>query len=471
MSSAPNVTGDEKFSQWYQRGLRDIRMLLTDIGHGPFPVAGVPWYAVPFGRDSLITALQLLSVDPKVAKGTLLTMASFQGKAVDASRDEQPGKILHEWRVGELTRTGQMPFGPYYGTIDATPLFLILAAEYCLWTGDFELIQSLDDVVRRAFAWIEQYGDRDGDGFVEYFQEASGGIANQGWKDSGDSIVHKDGTLAEAPIALCEVQGYVYKAYQLWSILYARLGNTADAERCRTKAQELQRRFIECFWMEEEGAVALALDKHKNKVASISSNMGQVLWSGILPEDYAVRLANRLLAPDMFSGYGIRTLSALEKAYNPLSYHNGTVWPHDNSLIISGFQRYGLQSAVAETVTGLLRAASHFPLSRLPELFAGYGTAEVNAPVPYPVSCSPQAWAAATPMLALQAMMGLVPDTLTGVIHLNPVLPNNVNELHIAGIRVGNGALDVSLLRSKYGETSVLIKRNTTGMAIQLGTG
>ncbi|KQL53021.1 hypothetical protein AN964_05510 [Heyndrickxia shackletonii] len=465
---APRVVGDDRFETWYNRGLADIRMLLTDIGYGSFPVAGVPWFAVPFGRDSLITAFQLLSAHPEVAKGTLKTMAAFQGTKVDSWRDEQPGKIMHELRAGEVTRTKELPFGPYYGTIDATPLFLILAAEYLLWTGDIEFIKDLLPTVERAFEWIENYGDRDGDSFVEYYQEASKGLANQGWKDSGDSNVHKDGTLATGPIALSEVQAYTYRAYEQWSHIFALLENDILSRDFAEKAKNLQTNFMKEFWMEDDHAVALALDGEKKKVASISSNAGQVLWGGILPKEYADKLINRLLEDDMFNGFGIRTLSSKEIGYNPLSYHNGSIWAHDNSLILSGMQKYGRKDAVRTLTGGLLKTASYFPFMRLPELFTGFGESETKKPIPYPVSCSPQAWAAGTPILALQAILGLVPNANKGIISINPVLPVGIAELKIENIRIAGGTISILLQRTEQDQTTFSILKNTTGFDMQI---
>lgn len=469
LSEAPKVEGDPDFKAWYDRGLLDVRMLLTDIGYGQFPVAGVPWFAVPFGRDSLITSLQLLLVNTKAAKGTLATMAAYQGTKVDPTRDEQPGKIMHELRAGELTRTGEVPFGPYYGTIDATALFLNLAADYYAWTRDTSFVQQLLPNVDRAFDWIENYGDRDGDGFVEYFQEASKGIANQGWKDSGDSVVHKDGSLAQAPIALCEVQGYTYRAYHRWAQVYEAFGDVEKAHAFEAKAKRLRDDFIKSFWIDEESSVALALDGNKNKVASHSSNMGQVLWSGILPDHLAARLKDRLLREDMFNGFGIRTLSSDEKAYNPLSYHNGSIWPHDNSMIIAGMNLYGFTDGVEKISQALLLAAHGFAHMRLPELFSGFGADEVNEPLPYPVSCSPQAWAAATPAMVLQSILGLEPPMNDTWIRLNPILPTGIDRLTVTDVRVGDGYLDVSLSRTTSGDTAVHVSRNTTGKALRLG--
>ncbi|MCL6624987.1 amylo-alpha-1,6-glucosidase [Alicyclobacillus shizuokensis] len=466
LHKAPRISGCKAFTTWYYRGLRDVRMLLTDIGHGRFPVAGVPWYAVPFGRDSLITALQMLPADAEVARGTLATMAAFQGRIVDPSRDEEPGKIMHELRAGELTRTGKVPFGPYYGTIDATPLFLNLAADYAAWTADQEWLQTLLPAVDSAFMWIERYGDRDGDGFVEYLSEAAEGISNQGWKDSGDAIQHKEGTLATGPIALCEVQGYVFRAYRRWGEVFAWLHMPEQARHCQERADRLRRHFIESFWLDDEDAVALALDGNKRPVRTLTSNMGQVLWSEILPQTLADRVIDRMLGDDMFSGFGVRTLSANEISYNPLSYHNGSVWPHDNSLIIAGMAKYGRHDAVAQLVEGMLTAAEGFELFRLPELFAGIDAKRVSRPVPYPVSCSPQAWAAASPVLILAAMLGLNPDVPAGRVYLNPSLPISIPRLKIESIGIGNGKLSIDLHRTSAGQTQCHILANTTGLSV-----
>lgn len=463
---APRVFGEEVFERWYQRGLRDLRMLATDIGYGTFPVAGVPWYAVPFGRDSLITAIQSLSANPDMARGTLATMAAFQGREVNSYCDEQPGKIMHEFRPGELTRIGLKPFGPYYGTIDATPLFLNLAADYLSWTGDLEFIRSLAKTVEHAFAWIENYGDRDQDGFVEYQREAEGGIANQGWKDSGDSVMHKDGELAKGSIALCEVQGYVYRAYAKWAVVYHLLGRDDLSQDAKRKARRLQQSFIDKFWLDAENTVALALDGNKERVEPVSSNMGQVLWSKILPTDLANRLIDRLLEDDMDSGFGIRTLSMKEVRYNPISYHNGSVWPHDNSIIIAGMALYGRHDAVGRVTEGLLRASEGFALWRLPELYGGLSADTVQAPVPYPVSCSPQAWAAATPLFVLQSILNLQPDVVHGKVHIGPELPSQLTRLSIDGIPIGKGNLSLELIRGAEGRTETVITENTTGLEL-----
>ena len=466
-TSMPKISGDRRFSDWYQQGLKDIRMLQTDLGYGQFLTAGVPWYAVPFGRDSLIAARQMMLASPIIARGTLATLAHFQGNKVDLIHDEQPGKILHEIRDGELSRLDILPFAPYYGSVDSTPLFLILMAEYLMWTGDKAFVQSLMPQVDRALQWIESYGDRDGDGFVEYWREADGGIANQGWKDSGDSVMHKDGALATGPIALAEVQGYVHKAYRMWSRIYSEFGQPDMASHYQSKADALQAAFIQKFYLKEQGIIALALDGNKQPLAVASSNMGQVLYSDILPSEVGKAIAHRILLPDLFNGYGIRTLSSHEVIYNPLSYHNGSVWPHDTSLILSGVRRYGSWKLAAEIVSGLLLAQDSFEYHRLPELFAGFSTQESNRPLPYPVSCSPQAWAAAVPIFVLEQILGIEPDIALGMIRLDPYLPADMNELTVEGIPVFRGHLSIHLVRMNN-ELAIDIPMNSTGLSITM---
>lgn len=456
-------TSNDTFQRLIDRGLGDLRTLLTDLGYGSFPVAGLPWFGVPFGRDSLIAALQLLPFQPDVAKGTLRTMASKQGTKKDSWRDEEPGKIMHEIRFGELANTGQIPFTPYYGTIDATPLFLVLLSEYIKWTGDIDLFHELEANVEAALTWIDNYGDRDGDLFVEYHQEAAKGIANQGWKDSGDSIVHRDGSFGESPIALSEVQGYVYQAKQSIAGIYDFLNKGEKAAVLRKEAETLKDKFEKEFWMEEEQFYALALDKEKKQVGTITSNPGHVLMSGMLSDEKAKLVSDMLVSEKMYSGYGIRTMGEGEAGYNPISYHNGTIWPHDNSLIILGMSKTNNKEQAAIAMEGLINSAHSFEYDRLPELFCGY-KAEGKA-VKYPVACSPQAWAAGTPLLFVQSMLGLFPDLLNNKIYLNPVLPDQVDDLEVANIKLGKGTLHVAV--RKQGETmEVEIVENSTGYEI-----
>ncbi|RSK53389.1 amylo-alpha-1,6-glucosidase [Bacillus canaveralius] len=444
-----------------ERGIDDVRVLLTDVGYGKFPVAGLPWYGVPFGRDSLIAALQMLAFNPEIAKGTLLTMASSQGKKVDPWRDEQPGKIMHEIRYGELAATNQIPFTPYYGTIDATPLFLILLSEYVKWTGDLELVKQLSHNVEAALNWIDHYGDRDGDLFVEYHQESSKGIANQGWKDSGDSVVHRNGEYADTPIALSEVQGYVYHAKIGIANIYENLGKPAEALALRNQAKQVKDRFDEAFWMEDAKFYAIALDANKKQVGTITSNPGHVLLSEMLEKDKAEAVINTLLSKKMFSGFGIRTMGEGESAYNPMSYHDGSIWPHDNSLILLGMSKLLRQDAANIVIEGLIRAGAHFEYDRLPELFCGYD-ASIGKAVKYPVACSPQAWAAGTPLVFIQSLLGLFPDSINKVIQLSPALLEDMQELTVSDIAICEGHLSISVTRTEN-TINVQVLKNTTG--------
>ncbi|MGW9019269.1 MGH1-like glycoside hydrolase domain-containing protein, partial [Priestia megaterium] len=464
-SSSTKVKTDHQILQrLISRGLNDIRVLLTDVGYGQFPVAGLPWYGVPFGRDSLIAALQMLPFNPEVAKGTLKTMAAYQGKENNPWRDEQPGKIMHEVRYGELANTDQIPFTPYYGTVDATPLFLILLTEYVKWTGDFEFFKELQGNVDAAFTWIDKYGDKDGDLFVEYHQESSKGIANQGWKDSGDSIVHRNGDYAESPIALAEVQGYVYQAKMGIALLYEAVDKTEEAKLLKEKAALLKKKFDEQFWMDDVSFYAIALDQNKEKVGTITSNPGHVLLSEMLNEEKVEHVASMLVSDKMFSGYGIRTMGEGESGYNPISYHDGSIWPHDNSLILLGLSKVGKQEEANKVIQGLMDAAQHFEYDRLPELFCGYSS-NLGKPVKYPVACSPHAWAAATPLTFIQSLLQLFPDSISKEIYLNPYLLDNMNELNVQGINIGEGILSVTV-KKEAGETLVSIDENTTGYEV-----
>lgn len=447
------------------RGLGDLRVLLTDLGYGKFPVAGLPWFGVPFGRDSLIAALQMLAFQPEVAKGTLYTMASKQGTKVDPWRDEQPGKIMHEIRFGELATTEQIPFTPYYGTIDATPLFLILLTEYVKWTGDLQVVKDLETNIEAALIWIDQYGDRDGDLFVEYHQEASKGIANQGWKDSGDSIVHRNGDYATTPIALSEVQGYVFQAKMGLAAIYDKLGKTDKAEALKVQSQKLKFKFDEEFWMEDVNYYAIALDRDKQQVGTITSNPGHVLFSEMLDEEKAKAVIETIISPKMFSGFGIRTMGTGEAGYNPMSYHDGSIWPHDNSMVLLGMSKIKEQESANVVIEGLIEAAAHFEYDRLPELFCGYDRS-VGKAVKYPVACSPQAWAAGTPLVIVQTILGLFPDALEEKIVLSPVFPNGMDLLEVEKVKIGKGHLSVTAVRNSNGNVELTIKENTTGYEV-----
>jgi glycogen debranching enzyme len=458
------ITDYEPLQRLVNRGIDDLRVLLTDLGYGQFPVAGLPWFGVPFGRDSLIAALQMLAFNPEVAKGTLLTMASYQGKHLDPWRDEQPGKIMHEIRFGELANTNQIPFTPYYGTVDATPLFLVLLTEYVKWTGDFDIVHQLKENIDAALMWIDQYGDRDGDLFVEYHQESSKGIANQGWKDSGDSIVHRNGEYAKSPIALVEVQGYVYQAKMGLADIFEQLNETERATELRKQAKALKEKFDEQFWMEDVQFYAIALDEKKEQVGTITSNPGHVLFSEMLDQDRADATIHTLLSPKMFSGYGIRTMGEGEAGYNPMSYHDGSVWPHDNSMILLGLSKLGRQREANIVINGLIEAAAHFEYDRLPELFCGYSKS-LGKPVKYPVACSPQAWAAGTPLVFVQTLLGLFPNAIKKKIYLSPTLLDSMNILSVQNLSIGEGHLSLTVTRQEN-EMKVQIDENTTGYEI-----
>ncbi|WP_025720689.1 amylo-alpha-1,6-glucosidase [Paenibacillus sp. 1-18] len=458
-------TDHELLQRLVDRGLKDMKVLLTDLGYGSFPVAGLPWFGVPFGRDSLIASLQMLPFNAQIAKDTIRTMAAWQGKAVDPWRDEQPGKIMHEIRYGELANTKQIPFTPYYGTVDATPLFLMLIVEYVRWTGDLALVQELEPNIIGALEWIDRYGDRDDDLFVEYHQESSKGIANQGWKDSGDSIVHRNGEYANTPIALSEVQGYVFQAKTGIADLYEALGRNEESTRLRDEARRLKSKFDEAFWMDEHQYYAIALDGSKHQVGTITSNPGHLLLSGMLDESRAEAVADMLISHKMFSGFGIRTMGAGEAGYNPMSYHDGSIWPHDNSMIILGLSKTGRQQHANQVMKGLVDSAGHFEYERLPELFCGYDSS-IGKAVPYPVACSPQAWAAGTPLVFIQSLLGLFPDGVGKEIHLSPVLLDGMNELTVSNIAIGSGILSIRVERSGESDISWSVLENTTGYRV-----
>jgi glycogen debranching enzyme len=445
------TTDNALFNQLIRRGLRDLRALDTEMDGGRILAAGIPWYVTAFGRDALITAHQLLAVNPRPARDALQLLARLQGTKDDPWRDEEPGKILHEIRRGELAGAGIIPFTRYYGTVDATPWFVLLFAQYHRWTGDDELARKLMPNVLAALEWIDRYGDLDGDGFVEYRSRSPKGIANQGWKDSFDSVVHVDGTLAEAPIALAEVQGYVYLAKERAAGVFQTLGDEATAARLHQEAAQLKVRFNEAFWMEDEHYFAMALDGDKRQVRTVTSNPGHCLYCHVVDQDKAEPLARRLLQPDMFSGWGIRTMSKTATAYSPMSYHNGSVWPHDNALIAAGLKRYGFVGATNRVATALFDTAIHTDDMRLPELFCGFTRRTPNRPVAYPVACSPQAWAAGAPLLLLQAVLGISARAHENMLTVNqPHLPAWLNEVEFRNLRVGNSSL--SLVFRREGE-------------------
>ncbi|MGH2635800.1 MAG: amylo-alpha-1,6-glucosidase [Actinomycetota bacterium] len=442
------VTDNELFNQLLARSLRDLRALYTDTDGGAVLAAGIPWYVTVFGRDALIASHQLLLVNARPAREALELLAAKQGTAVDDWRDEQPGKILHEIRQGELARAGIIPHTPYYGSVDATPWFVILYAMHFRWTGDLAFAEKLLPAAEAALEWIDRDGDLDGDGFVEYLTRSARGIRNQGWKDSHDSVPHADGHMAEPPIALAEVQGYVYLAKQRMADVYRAIGRPEDARRLEDEATELKRRYNDAFWIEDEQFFAEALDADKRQVRTVTSNPGHGLYCGIVDEEKAVPLAKRLLSPDMFSGWGIRTMSKAAAAYNPMSYHNGSVWPHDNALIAAGLKRYGFARSTNRVATALFDAAVQADYLRLPELFCGFTRRTPNRPVSYPIACSPQAWAAGSPYLMLQAILGISARAHENLLTVNlPHLPTWLNAVEVRNLAVGDSRISMVFRR------------------------
>jgi glycogen debranching enzyme len=446
--AATVYTSNEEFNDWINRSAADLDMLVTQTPEGLYPYAGVPWYSTPFGRDGIITALQSLWLRPWLARGVLSFLASTQAERVDYASDAEPGKILHEARSGEMANLGEIPFGRYYGTVDATPLFIILAGHYYRRTGDHEFINSIWFHLERALAWIDHYGDVDGDGFVEYARHSENGLVQQGWKDSTDSVFHADGSLAKGPIALCEVQGYVYKAKLLAAELADALRKEAHAQLWRNSAERLKQRFNEAFWMNDLGTYALALDGEKRPCRVRTSNAGHALFSGIAEPAYARRVTDALIGRDCFNGWGVRTVAETESRYNPMSYHNGSVWPHDNGIIAFGMARYGFKRETLQLLTGFFDAANFLDLHRLPELFCGFTRMPGQGPTLYPVACSPQAWASGAVFQMLQACLGLNFSAEKPQIRFyHPQLPAYIDWMRIEGLRFGDGMIDLVLRR------------------------
>lgn len=462
--STPNASAARAF----KRSLSDLR-LLVNSGPGPgerYVAAGVPWFSCLFGRDAMITALQLLPVRPQVARDALMVLARLQAKEIDDWRDAQPGKILHELRTGELAAAGEIPHTPYYGSVDATPLWLVLLGEYQRWTGDDGLVDRLWPNALAAMAWIETYGDVDGDGLVEYQRHSSRGLINQGWKDSADANRHRDGTLAQAPLALIEVQAYVYRARRELARLARGRGDSDLAALQERAATDLAASIEASFWMEDVGTYAMALDADKEQVDAVASNAGHVLWCGAATPERARRVASSLLGPGLWSGWGIRTLSAEMAGYNPIGYHLGTVWPHDNAIAAAGLFRYGLHAEAAQVASAMLQATAYFRDARLPELFCGFDRARSAYPVPYPVACSPQAWAAGSLFHLLGSMLGLEPDATAGELILHaPSLPDWLPEVRLENLRVGDSVVDLSVRRSDE-SAGVEVLRRTGDLSV-----
>ena len=441
-------SSNNQFNNWINRSLSDVQMMTVGNPETNYPYAGVPWFSTVFGRDGIITALECLWVSPLIARGVLQYLAATQALQNDPLAEANPGKILHETRHGEMAALGEIPFGCYYGSVDSTPLFVMLAGEFYQRTADLDFIRALWPHIELALAWIDTYGDLDGDGFVEYQRRSDKGLIQQGWKDSSDSVFHANGSLAEPPIALCEVQGYVFAAKQHAATLSAALGDTRRAEELKAQARQLQRKFEETFWCDHISTYALALDGQKRPCCVRASNAGHCLYTKIAGPDHAERVARTLMEDDSFSGWGVRTVSSSERKYNPISYHNGSVWPHDNGILAVGLANYGGTSAAARLLDSLFEASSFFELNRLPELMCGLHRRPGEGPTLYPVACSPQAWSAGSAFMLLQASLGLSISASEQRVVLNrPALPDSVSSLRIDSLQLGDSQVDLEVER------------------------
>ncbi len=464
------ITSNEELYRTFHQAVDDMAALRLPQQEGDamsfVPAAGLPWFTALFGRDSLIASLQTMLVYPEFATTTLDVLGQYQATERDDYRDAEPGKILHEMRFGELAHFKLIPHTPYYGTADATPLYLITLHEAWLWTGDRALLERQLPVAERCLTWIDEWGDRDGDGFQEYQTRSTQGYENQSWKDSGDAVSYLDGTLVRGPKALCELQGYVYDSWQRMADVFDALGNPDRAIALRAKAKTLYDRFNEVFWDEDAGIYAYCLDGEKKKVLSVASNMGHCLLSGIVPPERAARVVKRLMAPDMWSGWGIRTLSSDHPRYNPYSYQNGAVWPHDNAIIAAGFRRYGFAAEAGQIARDLNEAASHFLLNQMPELYAGLTREPTGFPVQYVGANVPQAWAAGSIFMILRAILGIRPDAPNGKLGLDPVLPPWLPDITLYGLRLGQQSFDIRFTRTDEG-TAFEVLRGDASAVVQ----
>ena len=462
-------SSNAEFNDWLRRSAADVRMMIVGNPETEYPYAGVPWFSTVFGRDGIITALECLWTTPQIAKGVLKYLAATQAKEVIPRSEAEPGKILHEARRGEMAALGEVPFGLYYGSVDATPLFVILAGAYYKRTADFEFIQSIWPHLEAALDWIDRYGDRDHDGFVEYSRRAEKGLVQQGWKDSNDSVFHADGSIAVPPIALCEVQGYVYAAKRAAAQLAMAMNKADRADALDAQAEALKDRFEEAFWCPEIEMYALALDGEKKQCCVRTSNPGHCLFSGIASAEHAAQISRTLLSTDFFNGWGVRTVSAIEARYNPVSYHNGSVWPHDNAMVALGMSLYGFREQAARLLSSFLDVSAEVDLHRLPELLCGLERRNGEGPTLYPVACAPQAWAAGAVFMLLEACLGLSIDACKHQVILDrPHLPPPIPQLWIRSLEINSGSIDLYLERKenavqvevveKRGQVEVLVR-------------
>jgi glycogen debranching enzyme len=431
-------TSGRLFNEWIEKSRADLSLLITDLDTGPYPYAGIPWFSTAFGRDAIITAWQVLWLNPGLARGVLTFLADRQAQAISKFQDAQPGKIMHETRKGEMTALGELPFGQYYGGVDTTPLFVALAGAYAERTGDLAFIERLWPALLGAVAWMDQFGDSNGDGLIDYQRAEDTGLANQGWKDSQDSVFHADGSFPEGPIALVEVQGYAYAAYNKMSRLAERRGDADAALRWRARARQLQDAVERRFWMEDAGTYGIAIDGKGELCRVRSSNPGHLLFCGLPSPERAQKVTEQLLSGPFQSGWGIRTLAVGEARYNPMSYHNGSVWPHDTAVCVAGMARYGERRGVIRLISEIFETAVHFEM-RLPELFCGFLRSSGEPPVAYPVACLPQAWAAGSIFMLLQACLGVHIDGWKGEITVDhPCLPIGIDSLRVEALRLGD---------------------------------